>query len=91
VIYYALPGALITLLSFLINIGKLPVDVDMNQIQKGNFDDERTTESPPPIPPKMIEDDESGLPEKSRVHMVAETQASVPALPPKPVNKSVRH
>jgi hypothetical protein len=64
----------------------------MNQIHKGNFDDERateSTESPPPLPPKMIEDYESGLPEESRVHVVAETQASVPALPPKPVNKSV--
>jgi hypothetical protein len=61
----------------------------MNQIQKGNFDDERATESPPPLPPKMIEDDESGLPEESRV--VAETQASVPALPPKPINKHVFH
>jgi hypothetical protein len=37
----------------------------------------------------MIEDDESGLPEESRV--VAETQASVPVLPPKPVNKSACH
>ena len=71
-------------------IGKLPIDTDVNQfseIQKGSFD-ERVAESPPPLPPKIIEDTDRNLLE-SRV--VAKTQASVPALPPKPVNKSVFH
>ena len=71
------------------NLGKLPIDTDVNQvseIQKGSFD-EKATELPPPLPPKMIED-EKHLQES---RMVAETQASVPTLPPKPVNKFVFH
>ena len=70
----------------ILNIGKLPVDTDVNKVsedREGSFD-ERAAEIPPPIPPKMIEDNRS-LPE-SRV--VVETQASLPALPPKPVNKT---
>ena len=62
----------------------------MNQVsefQKGSFDERATDhESPPTItgPPKMFEDNESGLPEE--LWVVTETQ--VPALPPKPVNNS---
>ena len=66
------------------NIGKLPVDVDMNQVselQKGSL---TTTELPPPLPPKMTEDKD-----KPESRVAAENQASVPALPPKPVNKFV--
>ena len=65
-------------------IGKLPVDVDMNQVsefQKGGFDPEMAVKLPPPLPPKISEDKD--IPE-SRV--VAEIQTSAPALPPKPVN-----
>ena len=61
----------------------------MNQVsedREGSFDER--AEIPPPIPPKMMEDNNRILPE-SRV--VAETQVSMPALPPKPVNKCVFH
>lgn len=73
------------------NIGKLPVDVDMNQVselQKGSFNHETTTELPPPLPPKMTEDED--MPQSK---VVAENQASnsVPTLPPKPLNKFVFH
>ena len=78
----------------LLNVGNFPVNTDMNrasEIQKGSFDEE-AAEIPPPIPPKMIENNNRSLPEPS---VVAETQASesVPALPPKPVNnhKNVFH
>lgn len=80
-----------TLPYYYYNEGKLPVDVDMNQtseFQKGSFVERATDhESPPPLPPKMFVDDESGLPEELRV--VTETQ--VPALPPKPINNSAFH
>ena len=70
-------------------IGKLPVDVDMNQVskfQRGGFGPEMTAELPPPLPPKMTEDKD--VPE-SRV--ATEIQASAPALPPKLVNKFIFH
>ena len=63
----------------------------MNQVsefQKGSFDERATDhESPPPLPPKVFEDDKSGLPEESR----GDNETQVPALPPKPVNKSAFH
>ena len=63
-------------------IGKLPIEINLNWIPQVQDDDvELKSDSPPPIPPKIMVSNKSS---QHSVHM--ENNDPMPTLPPKPMN-----
>ena len=81
------------MVDFLLSLGELPVKVDMSwvpQVHPAAVESETIELLPPAIPPKMtVAEDLSGKQIFPRVQR--ESEALVPALPPKPSNNRSVH
>ena len=66
----------------LLSVGKLPIEINMNEIpQDFVFTSDSQTDSPPPIPPKMMDLNDNGSLDSSPPQ--PSFQKPVPPIPPK--------